>query len=378
MKLAFITLFIFNFSLQARVLRYLQTQYYKDDYLLHSRSHYDFNSCQNHSVEEEEFYYVTCENSVLTPQQDLDHFFNDMQAIELEFAEDQFLENLQGHVKRQLTNNTTNMNSLKRCLQNNDQTPECTQAKTNILEMLRRDLPRMRILMAQKSFPGVIYSPTRPHRFRNNIEHSISGVRAKGLTENEIAFLNDHIERQEAAFTQDVLRENEIDGLGDCVEQSDNLLRLKETEQCERFIPMVGYRSDLKFNEQNQIYENQYNDLIEPNPLLTLLTVSGQETDAEIFSDIIDALVTLIDQSAATISNVQSLSGQERVELLGYRQAVDTMLSTSPYEATRLQCDLAQKLLDQNDRAEMMTDLTIALGAVAAGGLCAFTGVGLY
>lgn len=371
-------LVLLQFSTEAKVFRFFQNQYYKNDYFLTSRSNYDFNSCRDHIVEEEEFYYVKCDEQVLTPQDNLDDFFKDINAVELEFAKDKFLDDLQSHVEKELTVNFSNMKSLKTCLQGLNTSEECSTAKRNILEMLRRDLPRMRALMAQKSFPGVIFSPTKPQRFRNEIEHSISGVKPKELTENEIEYLVDHTDKLEAAFTQDVLRENEINGLSECVEEQEELLIIRNSNDCNRFEPMVSYRASLKFNEQNDVYEKQYNDMIEPNPLLTLLTVTGQESDNIIFEDIINVLDKLIDNSDEAISNVKSLEGEDRVELLGYRQAVDTMLVTPPYESTRVQCDLAQKLLDQNDKAEMMTDIYIGLGAVAAGGLCAFTGVGMF
>jgi hypothetical protein len=378
MKLFFIITLFISVSISAGPIRYLQTRYYKNDYLLESRAAYDFAACDEHLVTEEEYYYLKCEGTVLTPQDNLDDFFSDMNAIRLITSEEKFLEDLQIHVKDQLNENDSQMKLLKRCLQNLDNTDDCKTAKENILEMLRRDLPRLRILMAQKSFPGVIFSPTKPQRFRNELNHSISGISPKPLTADEVTYLEGHTDTLEAAFTQDVYRENEVDGLNECLDRNNESLSIKDSRDCERFDPIANYRASLKFNEQNEIYENEYNNMIEANPLLTLLTVNGQESDHDLFENIVGALDKLIEDSGKAIANVEKLRGDDRVELLGYKQAVNTMLSSEDEGASRISCDIAQKLSDKNNRSEMMTDIYIGLGAVAGGGLCAFTGVGLF
>jgi hypothetical protein len=110
--------------------------------------------------------------------------------------------------------------------------------------------------------------------------------------------------------------------------------------------------------------------------MLTLLSVTGQESDEDILTDVSKTLEKLLFNAATAMKHAVSLNGDDRIELMAYKNAVNQMLSSK--EPSRIQCDLAHKLGSDREFDETMTDVYIGVGAVIGGGLCAFTNVAFF
>ncbi|OUR95414.1 hypothetical protein A9Q84_16400 [Halobacteriovorax marinus] len=363
------------------------------DYELEASESYDFKSCQKYNDENETEYYLKCIDNNLVQENQMEHLLKDINAVEKKIISEQFLASFQENILEELKNNQSKLKEVRQCLATNEMSKNCEKIKHGLLLSVREDLPQLRMLMAQMNMPGHVYSSQKEvERFqRSNLEHPVNEKLIANVTPKEAQRLKEHTEVLDTAFTQDILKLNllsdseaarvdedysQIKDIRKCIDASvPTDLKLFKTNKCRMFEGIVAYRVNNKFDRQNKVYKSAYNQLLATNPMLSILSITGEETDAVVLSEVKTVLNTLDKEGEKAIARIKGLEGDEREELLGFNVAVENFLKRQG--PSQIMCDVTQELKDDLDMDTLKTDLYIGAGALIGGGVCAFTwGVG--
>lgn len=333
-------------------------------YGVESAGEYDFKACQKYAggEEEESEYFAMCREGKLVDEPEMEKLASASNAIAVETLKSDFLDRLQSEVLRDVKKNYRELSALRQCLEKDLDSERCRKQKHGLLAGIRRDLPKLRALAAQKDMPGKIYSPTKPKRYDSSIEHSVSKVRPKELSAREESFMAKHTEELEENFRAKIIEEQ-----GD----EHNLAGCLEFRSCPSKEPIIDSHTTKMFERQNKKYAQAYNELASANPMLTLLKVRGDESEEEIFKDVERSLEFLSEKTQNAIADIENMEGDDRIDLMALGKGVEERLQKLD---SRVYCDVAQDLKNEMEFDELKTDLLVGAGALLGGGVCAFTG----
>ena len=346
MKNAIIFLLIFNqvlwasdFSPFSAIGNYFKKRKYKM-----TSSENNFAACSQFQKEDEEDYFATCNNqNQLIQNTNLRELYDDTNAIEKEVLRKDFLNRLQNKVVQTIDNKIGEVTNLQMCLEQNS----CPKLRAGIIKGLRINLPKMRILMAQKNMPGKIYSPTRPIRFDREIDHDVLGADIPKVTDREAEFLHKYTWDLEDDFT--------------------DLVKLEHPEFANQPAIIDSYVSK-KFEEQNKKYQTEYESLISSNPLLSLVNAHGQEDDEYLISEALKGLAHV--QKSLIDLKEKKLEDDDQERLILFQVASNNLLNELD---SAVYCDVASGVRDDQDFSELKEDLILAGAILAGGGACAYT-----
>ncbi len=411
--LIFKTLLLSSFNMSAGVLDFFKSNYKALDYKYSSQEEYEFDACQKFNADESNSYYLTCHDGELVKESDFNQLLYDMRAIEHDVVENSLLKDLQKEVLAELKKNREALSQqhfcIKKIKENKELTEGCKALKEVIYNKVTVETPKLRLLMAQKEFPGKVYSSEKPRRFKTeNFQHDVTKINAPDLTTSEIEFLENSTNVLEEAFTQDVLAHNfttKLKGKGSFLETSltcgpkdnsekcklqeqrfstipdskkcilkaaENSYKIKKTMDCQYLKLQVSTIVNHKFKNQNAVYKEEYENKILKDPLLASIELTGEESNNEIFLSIDKTFQKLLDSTDKAINRIEGLSGEDRVELLGFNVAVEKFLKDRG--PTQVLCDVSTELKSDRDFDEMKVDLYIGAAAMIGGGVCIFSG----
>lgn len=332
------------------------------DYKVESHEHYDFKNCQQFNQSNSKDYVVCKGRDDQMQVTELDDLSQQVGKIEYEVLQDDYLNRLKQFTKKELLAKKAQINSLSVCLSKTNPDSACLELRGQYLERIKVDLPRLRILMAQMNVPGKIYSPTEPERFERKLQHTRGETKVPDLSPDEAGFLKSHTKELELLFRDEVTAEVEI--IKEC--QGKNPCPGKE--------PIVDTYVSKKFTEQNKRYQEAYNQMVSANPILSLLSLTGKESDEVMLKNVKDQLSLLSQSTQKSLDYINKLQGEDRKELMGLGLTVDNFLTD---KADRIQCDLTQNLYDDYEWDETKRDIFLTAGTLVGAGACAFTaGIG--
>ncbi len=346
-------------------------------YKIKANKSYDFKSCQKHNREKSKSYYLRCQENKMVEEKNLNRLMYDMSSIKKNILEKKFLNDLKVDVVLKLKKNDKKLKALINCFQSNIKSQECQKEITNILYSVKKSLPRLRRRMAQMDTPGYFFSKGKPERFSRKIKHPLSDKKIKEVSKKEAVSLSNHIRQLEESFKQDIYKEGKIQGISKCLIKLKGQKRklLIKSDTCRKYELIVQTQINKKFENQNKKYKEEYHKLLDTNPLLQLLSVSGEEKVPILLKDILSSLLKLKKEGKKSINEVVALQGEGLKKLLAYNLAVDQHINKKG--PSKLRCDLAQNLKNDLDFGSMKIDISIGVASLIGGGLCTISfGIG--
>ena len=351
MKIAIILISLFVSNLMAQTynpVRLIGNYFKQKKYAIHSNSNH-FESCQKFNQNsDEENYYVSCnEERELIQNQAIDELYTDAYAIEKEVLKEDFLSRLKNNVIQKINTKIEEVNHLQGCLEQNT----CPELRQGIINGLKNNLPKMRILMAQRKMPGKIYSPTRPIRYQREINHDIGNKNIPPLTEKEAEFIHQYTWDLEDDFTE--------------------LVKIGKPEFANSPAIVDTYVSK-KFEEQNEKYNQEYERLVSQNPLLSLVSATGDEDDEFLINQALKAFGHI--QNSLLDLREEKIHENDLSKLIIFQDSTNNLLSEMD---SKIYCDIASDVLSEHEMDELKEDLFLAGAMLVGGGACAYTfGIG--
>lgn len=364
-------------QLLAGPIDYLKAQYKSFGHSMESYKSYDFKSCKPYEANKTQDYYVRCIDDTLIKESNFDQLSDDIHAIKSDQIKDNFLTDLKKNVLKDLELSYPKLLDLHICIKMRIRSTKCEQQLKKYIRVIRHEVPKMRILMAQMDKSGFVYPSTGQKRISKKIQHPINATTAKDLSQQEKKFLEKHIHGENGLvdkFTQQVRREGKVKWLKRCLHATNpQKILIKETASCELFSLNVNTHINRKFARQNKVYRTEYNKLISANPILSLLKIRADkdESDEVLIKDLDAALEKLRSEGRAAVTHIKSLEGDDRNELLAYKPAVEKYLSNN--SDPHLTCDIAQGLKDDLDFDDLKTELYLGAATIIGSGFCAYS-----
>ncbi len=320
----------------------IEKYFTKRKYILNSEEN-SFPACAQFTNDEEE-YYVTCNReNILTLNENLNELYSDARAIEKEVLKEDFLNQVHSQVGQLVESKIAEVDHLQNCLTQNT----CDELKTSILNGLRVNLPRMRILMAQMNMPGKIYSPTRALRYDPNIEHEIKHISIPPLSTREREFAKNYTWGLEDEFSE--------------------VVKMEHPEFANAPAIVDSYVTK-KFERQNKEFKKEYNSLVSSNPMLGLVAATGEESDDFLIAQALNAL-EFVKESLLDLKK-EKISRDDRDKLILFQGTVNNVLTN---ENSQIYCDIASELKGEQEFSELREDIYLASAMLVGGGACAFT-----
>ena len=350
----------FVFPVQTDQSEYHKKKFKNQYYEITSKSQYTFKTCQKFNDEAKEKYFLECdENGVIWKEQPISGLSDQVNAVHRSVVENEFLTDYKKYVLAGLTKSLKEVQSLKACLYSIDSTAEvCQKQKEAIVNGVKSDLPRLRVLLAQMNMPGKIFSATKPLRFQKKIKHPSSNELIPDLSLAETNFLIRHTEELEDSFREEII--NTVDQLKDCKTQKPCLG--KET--------IIDAHMTKMFERQNKKYAQAYDEQLSKNPMLNLLNLTGEENSELILQRVKEKLNFLEKSVESSLEKIRSLNDKDRIELLALSPTIEKYLEN---QKTQVSCDIAEKLKEDQEFDELKDDLFVGAAALAGGGICALT-----
>jgi hypothetical protein len=325
---------------------------------------YDFKACSQFNDTNSKNYYVACDDAQTYSQVDeLNALEKNMTLVHAEVLEDKYLDDLQNHVLKDLNSKKDQINKTLSCLSNPKAFPECNEIKEAYVAMVRREVPRLRVIMAQMHVAGTQYSPHAVDRFHSDISHNRKLFSTPHLTSSEKAFLKNYTHELEEGFREEVSQE--VPQLKDC---------MKERPCSNGKEIILNTHIDRRFDKQNKLFREQYEKTLTENPLLGILSLTGEESEEVLLTEVGKKLEFMKSKLNDSMNHIQKFKGAKRRNLMAYSGAVEGFLGE---RNDLISCDISQTLKNKHDMKEMATEALIIGGTIAGAGACAFTaGIG--
>ena len=315
-----------------------------------SNNEYDFKSCQkfnkDENSEDKEKYYLICQEEQIKKVSEAEALSYKVSPIIKKVLRNEFIETLRNKAINKLKKRISELTELSLCLGTTNPKEKCKKTRIHMLKKLRPDIRKTRSLMAQMVMPEKMYSKDKPIRFNPNPIHPLTGVEINSIYDKnkldggpEYIALIQHTNDLEESFAVDV--------------------KLSNPEIASK-APVISSHVNRKFREQNKVYRNEYEKLINKNPILSLLKVSAQEPDKVIMKDVNNATKELIDSVQSTLHRI--LSGEySDSDIISFKNLAEDELSLRDNE---VYCDIAQNLKNQRELESFSQDLLIAASAI--------------
>ena len=316
------------------------------DYVYSQSDDIQFKACQNFQNDKEASFYATCdENQQIVSSYEIDELSDDVHKLSKEILRKDFVRDLAREIRSQMDERLKSVQALLSCLSAN----QCPTQKDALLSGMRDQLPKLRGLMAQKDMPGKIYSPTRPLRYQDRLKHDVTDVKVKDLSEREKAFLKEFTWNMEDRFEEQVKAQRP--------EIADNSA-------------MTSVHVDRMILEQNKRYQKMYDEMVSANPLLSLVSLRGDENDTEMIQEAIQGLKSIRESLEEAKSELVSLEEEEPSALILYQASAEKLLER---KNSQIYCEVAGGLSDDQDLEELKRDLLLGSAMLISGGACALT-----
>ena len=351
-----------------------QPEFFSDQYKIKNFSSYSFKSCEEYNKNQNKapFYYISHQSKDYI--QKLRDSNGQIQAIKREELEKDFLSNLHQSSLRLLENGIYQLESLKSCLTSKNSSAKCEEITKSSLSLIKKELPKVRVLMSMKDTPSHTFSVEESKRYQNeNLIHDFTGIQVPDLTKDEMDYLDEYTLSLASEFRQEVMNSNDIKGLKSCVVNSnESIYELKESKECEKFEYIINYHVQNLFKEQYKVYQESYQKLISLNPLLSFLELNGTESDEDIKEEVRVKIDKLIYSTYELHNEVLKYQEDEYIELLGINGVVNDFIRNNPMPLNT--CNFAENLKKKLNSSQLKHDLLIAAGALVGGGVCALSG----
>lgn len=311
---------------------------------------YDFKNCHKFNKaqesEDKEDYYLTCQEDELKKISEAEALSYKVSPITKRVLRDEFLDTLKDKAINKLKKRIGELKELSLCMAKSNQRNKCREIREHMLKKLRPDIQKTRSLLAQMEMRGKISSKEKPIRFNPNPIHPLTGVRVNSLRDKkeedggpEYNALLQHTNDLEESFTVDV--------------------KLSKPEIASQ-APVVSTHVNRRFKKQNKVYRQEYDKLINQNPILSLLKVSAQESDEAIMKDVKEATEVLISSVQSTLHRILTEDYSDS-DIISFSNLIEDELK---HRDNEVYCDIAQNLKDQSDLEEFSQELLIAATAI--------------
>lgn len=356
MKLIYFLCLIITFSARADFFAGISNFFSKDENTFSSREEYSSEYCSKYEKEDELDYFVGCRDKKTYVSFDLD---SDLEKVNRKLIEQSFMDDIKSKVVSDLSGAQENLAKLKFCIEGTTNS-NCSITINKTLDAIRSNVPAMRISMAQMDMPGKIFSPTKPERFQRKLKHPLTGKALKPLTEGEVQYLKEHTDYLEAKFRSEVIKENPK------FKTCENQTPCKQEMIINSFIVK-------KFENENKKQKDNYNKILDSNPLLSFLGLTGDESDTEIIDRLRPTVTKLYDNLNSTLKKAKSAKGDDIKKLLLFTKSSESLLQS---KKSRYYCDIHEDFLDELDFDELKKDVGLVSASIIGGGLCALTAGG--
>lgn len=362
---------------RAKVRKY---QKQKTKYQIESHGQYDFEACNEFEKEDADpNYFIRCDESELVSSSNIDELINTSDAIEKNLYSRALLSELKSHTTQQLQGNISQLEKIKACTNLSD--VNCRAIRDGILKVVRQELPKLRATMAMMN-PIQNYRGMRPKLYNSSLKHEVPTTKVPILSSSERQKIKEEAQAIKYHFEQEWFAKNSYrERKNNCIEQiSPNSYQFKQGEtagySCKSFQEnkLKKYVKD-KFKGYREKLKNNYYSQISKNPILSHLSLTGDEDEEVIFDNINEVVTKLLNQSKESLEKIEKLSSSELSSLIRKDNIVNSYLQKK--NPTKIMCDVVQEVKDDEDFNELKEDLFLAGGALIGGGICAFTaGIG--
>lgn len=355
----------------------------KNKYGMESHESYEFKVCAQFNKEDAKAdYFITCEDGHLVQDSSFEKLVGSTKAIEAKLYKDHLLDELKDHTLKELDQNIDKLDMINTCIKikTGGLTPGkiCQQLLPNILNVVRNQLPQMRATMAMMDKPYNVRGYKAP-LYKTRIEHKVPTGKVPKLTKNEREKIKEETDAIQYNFEQEWYAKN-VDR-NRCIEQVSPTSFQFKPSQYSKYSCAAYHKNSLdlsvkkNFKDLREKLKDNYYKMIGENPLLAHLNLTGEESEEDIFKEVQNTVVKLMNDSQKSRNQIANLPSEDITSLIRKDNIVESYIAKrGPSEVL---CDAAQDLKDSEDFEELKTDLMLAGGALIGGGICAFTaGVG--
>lgn len=359
----------------------------KKRFAIESSTKYDFNACHQHENPDREYdYFISCINGEIVEDKDFSGLIESTAQIETHIYKENILSDLKESTLAQLNQTKNQLTNIETCItqyEKKNVNESCQELLTSMLSTVREDLPALRKSMAIMKDPvRASFSTSNsiiPKKYSLYPRHKIGNTQVPKLTENEIKSLDQDMQvinfNLDQAWFQSQIRSNK------CIEKvSPTVLGFmrenNKIHKCAHYqAPLLARQKKKGLEEVRRSHEENYIKLLNKNPLLAQLSLTGEESDSLILKDIKKSILFSREGISKSIDKVKQSEKEDLQFLIANDKIVENYLkSQGPSQAL---CDVTQSLKDENDLDEFKTDMLLAGSALIGGGVCALTaGVG--
>lgn len=342
--------------------------------MLESFEEYEFNACQKYNKEDDFKYFISCLDGEVIINDDLSKLQKDIQAVNLSYFKQNFLDHLKEDSLETLNEQKKNIQKITACLESKNKSNECIVLEDNLESTTRQDLKEMRHLLSLSKAPS-FFNSSKNEIFSRKIEHPIKDTKIPELSKIEKKEISERESFVNYSLTQKWLIENAKDSK--CIEKLENGQYQLSKKFQGRYSCQNRYAAKLQNYKEKNIEEirtqasREYFKIVNKTPLLASLSLSGEESKEIILKEYTKKLKEISQSINKSIEKINKLKSNELYSLISNKNIVENYLERQgPPEFL---CDIAQDYKDKVFYDELKTDLFVAGGAIVGGGICGLT-----
>ncbi|GEM_PF-6134969 len=338
----------------------------KRRYQVESFDQYDFNLCQKHSSDKENYYIFKCvEDTVYTSP--ISNLENSQYRISKKVYSDHFLKDLKDYTLKSLQKNEESILSLVECIDSD--TDDCVTKKEELKEYVKSKLPSYRKTLALSNIEILKARGLKFYEVPHEIEHS------------SLSYEIPNLSKEEHKKAKDIKKEIVYGLEQDTLSQIDHKCITYDYEYKENICPLyiknkIGNQVSKGINRVKEQYEKEYNKRNDADSLIGRLNLRGDESDSAILSELKKQLSLSVEANREAYRKISKLdSDSELIDLVKNKVAVQGYLKTQG--VSKASCDFAQSLYQDVKSDQLMSSLYLGGAAIVGGGICLGTfGVG--